>query len=86
MSSAHALRLESLHARAHAQVVLKRAHNYDAIGKQVHDKITEFALRGFRALGVAITPDDGVPGARAYPGTAACCSPGAAILAPLTSS
>ena len=47
-----------------AQVVLKKAHNYADIGTDVHNKITEFAGRGFRALGVAITPDDGVHGAR----------------------
>ena len=46
------------------QVVLKKAHNYAEINDAVHHKITEFAGRGFRALGVAITPDDGTPSAR----------------------
>jgi hypothetical protein len=52
-------------------VVLKKAHNYSEIGTAVHDKITEFAGRGFRALGVAITPDDGVPGVRPHACTCA---------------
>lgn len=50
--------------RGGAQVVLKKAYNYPEIGDSVHAKITEFAGRGFRALGVAITPDDGTPSAR----------------------
>lgn len=45
-------------------MVLKKAYNYPEIGDSVHAKITEFAGRGFRALGVAITPDDGTPSAR----------------------
>jgi H+-transporting ATPase len=36
------------------QVVLKRARNVDEISTEVHDKITEFASRGFRSLGVAM--------------------------------
>ena len=39
------------------QVVLRHSHNADQIGDEVRGKITEFALRGFRALGVAITDD-----------------------------
>ena len=39
------------------QVVLKHSHNADQIGDEVRGKITEFALRGFRALGVAETED-----------------------------
>ncbi|KAK9905489.1 hypothetical protein WJX75_000844 [Coccomyxa subellipsoidea] len=41
------------------QVVLKKSYNYAEIGDAVHNKITEFAGRGFRALGVATAPDDG---------------------------
>ena len=39
------------------QVVLRHSHNADQIGDEVRGKITEFALRGFRALGVAVTDD-----------------------------
>ena len=53
--------------RCDLQVVLKKAHNYADISVPVHEKITEFAGRGFRALGVAITPDDGTPSARLLP-------------------
>jgi len=44
------------------QVVLKKSYNYSEIGDSVHNKITEFAGRGFRALGVATAADDGVAG------------------------
>ncbi len=44
------------------QVVLKKSYNYSEIGDSVHNKITEFAGRGFRALGVATAPDDGTEG------------------------
>ena len=44
------------------QVVLKKSYNYAEIGDAVHNKITEFAGRGFRALGVATAPDDGTAG------------------------
>ncbi len=48
------------------QVVLKKAYNYAEIGDAVHNKITEFAGRGFRALGVATAPDDGTDGKYAF--------------------
>ena len=44
------------------QVVLKKSYNYAEIGDAVHNKITEFAGRGFRALGVTTAPDDGTDG------------------------
>jgi len=34
------------------QVVLKRAHDFDAIKGGVEGKIVEYANRGFRALGI----------------------------------
>ena len=43
-------------------MVLKKSYNYAEIGDAVHNKITEFAGRGFRALGVATAPDDGTDG------------------------
>lgn len=36
------------------QVVLKKAQNQAEIEQKVNDKITEFAQRGFRSLGVAL--------------------------------
>lgn len=37
------------------QVVLRNAANKNEVEKVVNDKITEFANRGFRALGVSIS-------------------------------
>ena len=43
-------------------MVLNHARNAAEIGDQVREKIREFAQRGLRALGVAITDDVTKPG------------------------
>ncbi len=43
-------------------MVLNHARNAAEIGDQVSEKIREFAQRGLRALGVAITDDVTKPG------------------------
>ncbi|WIA34892.1 hypothetical protein OEZ86_013179 [Tetradesmus obliquus] len=48
------------------QVVLKRAHNYEAIHKEVEQKIRDYASRGYRALGFGLAEGPGGPDA---PGT-----------------
>eukprot|EP00882_Tetradesmus_deserticola_P005625 GHRQ01005921.1.p1 GENE.GHRQ01005921.1~~GHRQ01005921.1.p1 ORF type:complete len:1073 (+),score=431.52 GHRQ01005921.1:381-3599(+) len=48
------------------QVVLKRAHDYDTIHAGVEAKITEYASRGYRALGFGLAEGAGAPDA---PGT-----------------
>ena len=46
------------------QVVVKKAHNADAITEDATKKITEYALRGFRGLGVAVADGDGSNGTK----------------------
>jgi hypothetical protein len=48
------------------QVVLKRAHNFESIHAGVEAKITEYASRGYRALGFGLAEGAGGPDA---PGT-----------------
>ncbi len=49
----------SARVRATRQVVLKKANvNRDEVSTVVKDKINEFALRGFRALGVSVADGD----------------------------
>lgn len=44
------------------QVVLGKAWNKDAVSESVTNKITEYALRGFRSLGIALAEGDGLDG------------------------